>query len=133
MIIIDTNIYVSYILYRSSSLSKNVAQAMQSHPYAFSVETMRELTEVVMRSKFDRYLSRQIRHRILKGIAFDAEWFTPSETICKCRDSKDDIFLELAVAAKADFFITGDEDLLVLDPFRKTRILTMADFIQTIN
>jgi len=62
-----------------------------------------------------------------------SEGVNHSETICKCRDSKDDIFLELAVAAKADFLITGDEDLLVLESFRKTQILTMADFIQTIN
>jgi putative PIN family toxin of toxin-antitoxin system len=89
---------------------------------------MRELTEVVMRSKFDPYITRQIRLKIVRGIASDAEWFTPTETIRDCRDPKDNKFLELAVAAKADFLVTGDDDLLVLDPFRKTRILTIADF-----
>lgn len=89
---------------------------------------MRELTDVIMRSKFDRYLARQTRLHILHGIAVDAEWFAPTEAIHCCRDAKDDKFLELASACQADFLITGDEDLLVLDPFRKTRILTMTEF-----
>jgi putative PIN family toxin of toxin-antitoxin system len=91
---------------------------------------MRELTEVILRKKFDKYITRQVRLNLLKGIAKNAEWFVPAEAINDCRDTKDNKFLELAVAAKADFLITGDEDLLVLDPFRKTRILTMTDFIQ---
>jgi len=81
-----------------------------------------------MRSKFDPYFSKEKRANTLEFIAKDAKWFTPTETIRDCRDPKDDKFLELAVASKADFLITGDSDLLVLNPFRKTRILTMADF-----
>ena len=45
-------------------------------------------------------------------------------TIRRCRDPKDDKFLELAVDAKADWIITGDKDLLELSPFQSTSILT---------
>lgn len=130
MIILDTNIYVSYILFRKSSLGLDVIQILQNHQYAFSDKTIHELTEVVMQSKFDRYITQQVRLNLLKGIAKDAEWFTPTETIRDCRDPKDNKFLELAVAANADFLITGDEDLLVLDPFRKTQILTLSTFAE---
>ncbi len=51
------------------------------------------------------------------------------ETIRACRDPKDDKYLELAVAAKADCVITGDHDLLVLNPFRGIPILLAADFV----
>jgi putative PIN family toxin of toxin-antitoxin system len=33
-----------------------------------------------------------------------------------CRDPKDDAYLHLCSAAKADFLVTGDKDLLAVDP-----------------
>ncbi|WP_373521656.1 putative toxin-antitoxin system toxin component, PIN family [Aquiflexum sp.] len=46
-----------------------------------------------------------------------------------CRDPKDDFLLGLAKDGKADFIITGDKDLLDLVKFRKTRIITISDFL----
>ncbi len=47
-----------------------------------------------------------------------------------CRDPKDDKYLQLAVDGNADFLITGDQDLLVLNPFHGIRILRPADFLR---
>ena len=55
----------------------------------------------------------------------------------QCRDPKDQIFLDLAHSAQADFLVTGDEDLLVLhDPQHKhmafsicTPMAFLTDFI----
>jgi uncharacterized protein len=44
-----------------------------------------------------------------------------------CRDPKDEKFLELA--ANADCIVSGDKDLLVLNPFRGTLILTPREFL----
>jgi putative PIN family toxin of toxin-antitoxin system len=55
--------------------------------------------------------------------------FFPTETIQDCRDSRDNKFLELAVEAKASYVITGDKDLLILNPFRNISTLTPADFL----
>jgi hypothetical protein len=41
-----------------------------------------------------------------------------SESITICRGPKDDKLLELAVSGAADLLVTGDKDLLVLNPFR---------------
>jgi len=83
-----------------------------------------------MRNKFDRYYSRKNRIEMLEEVASKAEWFIPAEIIRDCRDPKDNKFLELAAVSKADFLITGDEDLLILDPFRSTRILTLSEFAE---
>ena len=45
------------------------------------------------------------------------------------RDPKDDRFLEVAVNGRADVVVTGDRDLLELNPFRGIAILTPAAFI----
>ena len=54
-----------------------------------------------------------------------------------CRDPKDDVYLHLCIAAEADFLITGDKDLLAVEPERaavlpeKLRIVTPRQFLQT--
>ncbi|KAF0216671.1 MAG: PilT protein domain-containing [Geobacteraceae bacterium] len=45
-----------------------------------------------------------------------------------CRDEDDDNVLACAQAAKADYLVTGDADLLVLESFEKTRIITPRVF-----
>ena len=53
----------------------------------------------------------------------------PSEEIRGvCRDPDDDQILACAVAAGADYLVTGDDDLLVLNEFRKIRVLKPKDF-----
>ena len=52
-----------------------------------------------------------------------------TESIRVCRDPRDDQVLELAVCGRADRIITGDADLLTLDPFRGIRIVTPTDFL----
>ena len=51
------------------------------------------------------------------------------ERIAVCRDPTDDKFLELAVNGKADLIVTGDADLLVLNPFRDIPIVAPATFV----
>ena len=56
-----------------------------------------------------------------------------TETLSVCRDPKDNPVLEAATAGDADLIVTGDEDLLVLNPFRGIQILKPADFIQRLD
>lgn len=130
MVIFDTNSWISYALNPQSKLSIAVDQTIETSPYAMSTETFAEFGDVLLRNKFDPYISVEKRRDTLERTASEAKWFTPTEQIGDCRDPKDNKFLELAVAAEAHFLITGDEDLLILDPFRKTRILTITQFVQ---
>jgi predicted nucleic acid-binding protein len=49
------------------------------------------------------------------------------------RDPKDDKFLQVAVAGKADVIVSGDEDLLVLHPFSGIPILRPAAFLRMLD
>ena len=55
---------------------------------------------------------------------------TISAPIRACRDPKDDKFLEVAVHGEARAIITGDADLLDLDPFHGIRIVRSADSLR---
>lgn len=45
-----------------------------------------------------------------------------------CRDKADDHVLACALACKADYLVTGDQDLLEIRKFHKVRIITPRDF-----
>ena len=47
-----------------------------------------------------------------------------SGAVTVCRDPDDNKLLEIAVAGRADCLVTGDQDLLVLDPFRGIPVST---------
>jgi putative PIN family toxin of toxin-antitoxin system len=47
-----------------------------------------------------------------------------SSTITICRDFKDNFLLNLAVDGKADFLVTGDDDLLCLGKIENIPIVT---------
>ena len=89
-----------------------------------------EIENVLQREKLDKYVSIEKRNRFfLNFINKYVFWINPVEKIDVCRDSKDNMILELAVAGKADFIITGDKDLKVLNPFRKIQIISPAEFL----
>ena len=127
MLVIDTNIWVSYALMPQGQLGSALNGLIGRHLYAFSEATFIELTDVIMRPKFDRFAAPEARGEVLKQIAAGGEWFNPMERVRDCRDPKDNKFLELALAASADGIVTGDQDLLVLSPYRGIPILTLSD------
>ena len=50
-----------------------------------------------------------------------------------CRDTKDDFLLALSKDGKADYLVTGDKDLLSLNRYRKTDIVTFSQFIEILD
>lgn len=128
-LIIDTNLLISAIIKPIIVPGKVLATSLQTGKLCFSVETQEEVSEVLMRNKFDRYMPENERMAKLETIFEYAVFFQPTETITACRDPKDDKFLSLALIAHPSFIITGDKDLLVLHPFRGINIVSAADFI----
>ena len=66
---------------------------------------------------------------VLALVLLRGEPVAPGRTIAICRDPKDDKYLELAAAGQADVIVTGDDDLLVLDPFEGIPIVGPAQFL----
>ena len=120
MVIFDTNVLISAALISGSRADVCVrGTLLRRVPLFFSAATFAELEEVLMRAKFDRYIPRKNREALL-SVWRDAAIFVPStvirEPVADCRDVSDNKFLELALATEAKVIVTGDPDLLVLDP-----------------
>jgi putative PIN family toxin of toxin-antitoxin system len=88
-----------------------------------------ELNDVLRRPRFDKYLQEEERMEFLATLVREAELVDVTAVVTDCRDPKDNKFLELAVSGKATHVISGDDDLLVLHPFRGIPILTPHDFV----
>ncbi len=130
MLVFDTNLLVSAALNARGPTAIDVFALMERHSFAFSRSTFTEFYNVLMREKFDGYVTREDREVLVKQFAANAEWHEPRVSISACRDPKDNRFLELALECRATILVTGDEDLLVLDPFQGTRILTLSQTIR---
>ena len=109
-----------------------MSRALDSHDVAFSSATFSEISEVLNREKFDPYASIESRKEFLGRLMERGTWVDESllQPVTDCRDEKDNMFLALTLATEAEFPVTGDEDLLVLDPFRGTRIVTVRQFAE---
>ena len=84
---------------------------------------------MLRREKFDRYVSREERDELLKALVRESRLVEITEFVRECRDPDDDGILEVAVNGDAEYLVTGDEDLLRMDPFRGVRIVTPAEFL----
>src|SRR4029077_8920004 len=94
-----------------------------------SPATKRQLFDVIARPYFMPLIGHATR-AWLRGVMSTAELVVIAERIAACRDPTDDKFLELAVNGHAELIVSGDADLLALNPFREIPIMTPATFVQ---
>lgn len=129
LFVIDTNTLISAFLFKYSTTRKAFDRVTETGKISASLETYNEFSEVLLRPKFNKYISKERKLLVLKEFKELIIFSEISESINVCRNPKDNKFLELAVAANASCIITGDNDLLILNPFREIPILNASDFL----
>lgn len=128
-VIVDTNVLVSYLLVPASVPGRAVDKALSTSLLLASDPTLEELITVLDRPKFDRYITIEERSAFLTKYMRITEIIAITERLKICRDPHDNKFLDLAINGKADFLITGDNDLLALHPLEEVSILSPANFL----
>lgn len=130
--VFDTNVIVSALLFTESAPKRAFFSALQHGTILVSKPLMAELIEVIGRDRFDRYVSREERNEFLRFLVNETVPVAITESVHVCRDPKDDRILELAINGNATYIVTGDDDLLVLNPFRGVEIVTPAEFLRSL-
>jgi putative PIN family toxin of toxin-antitoxin system len=125
-IVLDTNVVISALLWRGAP--HQLLQAIRHHPAAqlcSSPILLEELTDVLMRPAASKRLTAigKTSHAVLTDYLEAIELFDPVQLPPVSRDPDDDHVLACALAAHATCIVSGDRDLLTLDPFRDIRIL----------
>jgi|LakMenEpi03Aug12_release.lakeMendotaPanAssembly.Ray.scaffolds.fasta_scaffold727263_2 putative PIN family toxin of toxin-antitoxin system len=128
-IIIDTNLWISFLLSKDYVKLDKLFNS-ENLILLFSRELLDEFVEVARRPKFKKYFSISDLNELLTEIHSRAEFIEVTSEVNLCRDEKDDFLLALAKDGNADFLVTGDNDLLELEKFEKTKILTITNYLE---
>ena len=128
-VVIDTNVLISSLFLTTSTPAQAVDKAVTNAQLIATTETLRELIGKLHSPKFDRYVRRERRDALLERVASLVEIIDVLQSIRASRDPKDDKFLEAAVNGRADVIVTGDKDLLDLNPFRSIAIMTPSAYL----
>lgn len=99
-IIIDTNLWISFMLGRKIATMRTLL----THPSLEIYVCRKLLTENMSSSK--------------------------QKSKSELRDKKDLYLLSLADTIKANYIVTGDKDLLVLEKHNRTKIVTITEFMK---
>ncbi len=130
-VVIDANIYVSFILAGGETLS-SLFNAWQAREFEvlISKNIAAEVKEVC-----DRFLKRGT---LTEDVAKETIWRLDHESrrikvvslVTLSKDVKDNKYLSCARDGKADYLITGDKKhLLSMKRFGKTRIVSPKEFV----
>jgi len=127
--VFDTNVLISALIFNGSVPGRAFARALAEGIVLISQSLVEELNDVLEREKFRRYVTVDERERFLESLIRESELVEIREEVRACRDPADDRILELAVNGRATCVVTGDPDLLVLNPFRGISILPPAQLV----
>lgn len=128
--VVDTNIIISQLFWPSSVPGRAFRKALSIGKILVSEDVLEELITVLSREKFNPYLTIEERQDFFHQLSFIVDVIPHVISIKACRDPKDDKFLSLAISGRADILLTGDKDLLVLNPYKTVRILTCLEYLQ---
>ncbi|NDV57426.1 putative toxin-antitoxin system toxin component, PIN family [Bacteroides sp. 519] len=129
-IIVDTNLWISFLIGKKLSIMRQLLSDKKLTIYICDT-LINEFKDVSSRDKIKKYVSEkdvadtlQLMESFCKQIDIRKKASSP------IRDIKDLYLLSLADTIPADYIITGDKDLLVLQEHNQTKILTYQEFLE---
>jgi uncharacterized protein len=133
-VVIDANWYVSASINKKSrrTLYDNILKNNRLKVY-YSKELLQEFEGVIHRKRFAKIINANQIFRFVNWAVLFLNKVEIKSIPKIVRDKKDDYLLGICDSCKADFLVTGDEDLLVLETYQNTTILTMGQFIQLLS
>ncbi len=131
--VFDTNCLISAPLIKSSISRKAFDQALDYYEILISDETAAEFEDVAGRKKFEKYLEEGEREIFEELLYRESKFIEVTVAAEASGDPDDNKFLELAICGKADIIISGDKDLLALDPFRNIRVVTHGHLLKSLH
>lgn len=131
-IILDTNLWISFLISRSFN-KLDALLFSGTCTILFSLELLEEFLTVANRPKLRKYFTASELKVLVEVLNEIAEFVKVKSDVNLCRDPKDNFLLALAKDRKADYLLTGDKDLLVLEKMGKTKIIKIAEFFKQVD
>lgn len=134
-IVLDTNIFISAFFWEGNE-TELIRKIEQGNANLFvSLDIIEEIENVIERPKFVEAMKKanQTHAKIMNKIVAISHIIIKSEySVEISRDKKDDKFINCALSANADYIISGDNDLLVLEKYKQIKIIKTVDILKLI-
>jgi putative PIN family toxin of toxin-antitoxin system len=129
IVVIDTNVWVSALHFALKRGAPRLAveKAVRDHTVAVCVPMEAEIVRVL--TKRFGWAPAKVILALKAVLPFPLRMIVTGD-LQVSRDPNDDMVVECAVVSGARVIITGDKDLLVLDPYNRIRIVTPAEFVE---
>jgi uncharacterized protein len=128
-LVIDTNLWIGYFMGKHVKSYLDQILADPKIDLLISEKSLDELLSVLSRPKFQKYITFEQIAVLIALIRRRSLFINVTSQITLSRDPKDDFLLALSIDGQADYLLTGDEDLLILQQIETTLIVKIADFI----
>jgi len=126
-IVIDANLFISAFFWQGNP-KKVIDRVINKLDDLFiSVDILNEITDVINRPKFKA--DKKETENYISEIRKMANIVDISEQINLSRDKKDNKYIDCAIAASADFIVSGDIHLLELKEYGKIKIVKAKDYL----
>jgi len=130
----DTNVWIPIFI--KKTLGKEFSEILKKGAIAVFVteEIMTEISKVLMDPKINKLLelSGVSEREILQNIIESSEVVKPTFKLKVIKeDLEDNRILDCALQAKAEFIVSGDRHLLKLKKFKKIKIVTPREFLDS--
>ena len=127
-VVFDTNIFISAFVIPGGKAEEAYLNALKKKFHLYSSIAILTETAQKLREKFGWEEDKIAR--LLKTISNVATISKIKPHIHLLPDEPDNRILECALAAKADFIVTGDKHLLALKHFHDIKIIRLSDFLE---
>jgi putative PIN family toxin of toxin-antitoxin system len=128
IVVLDTNVVASATFWRGKPAHCLEAWALGKYDLAISHPVLTEYEEIISRLAL-RYPAKQPTDW-LSAIRQAGHLYLPTSLPASTADPEDEMFVECAVAARADWLVTGDKGhLLTLKKARGVPITSVSDFL----
>ena len=133
-IVIDANWFISACINRNSRRTLYYKILRNKHlKIYYSSELFEEFDGVIKREKFRKFIALYQVRRFVEITLLLLEKVIIRSIPDIVRDSKDNYLLGISESCNADFLVTGDGDLLILETYKTTSILTMGQFLSLLD
>jgi len=128
----DTNVLISGIFWRGSP-RQVIHLARQGQVQVVTCQALLdELRGVLVREDKPFHLSEEEANRVINDVVTYVHLVEPTRQITVCHDPDDNLVLACALAGQAEYIVTGDPDLLTLEEFEGMKIVTVREFLSTL-
>jgi putative PIN family toxin of toxin-antitoxin system len=125
-IVIDTNLFLSVFVFRGKMAKLIFELVLDDKLTLYVSSNLRK----ELKDKFDHFaVSQEVQQKVMLFLERKGVLVEPEMTIAASRDAKDNFLLEIAESAEAQFLVTRDKDILVLEKWKETVILSPEDFL----